>query len=659
MMSWKNVLYPFTVWKNLPKEPVTIRKPELQDGSDRYRGFHTNDLEKCIGCGTCEEICQNAAMDLVPVEGIDAKPGDSGLRPRVDYGRCCWCALCVDICTTNSLGMSNHFRWAVEGAPPQGEASSFREASEYRDASQNPSRAGSAKMGSPEDYRFVIGGENKYWDKAEKGYRKPEDYHLTPPERVEMDHLPAEQRSDSFIEMMKGYSKEQALKEADRCVECGICIATCPAHMGIPAYIRAIREDNLEEGLRILYETNPLPEVCGRICTHKCETVCSIGNKGDAVSIRWLKRYIADNVPAERYKAILGTTDIPSNGRNVAIVGAGPSGLSAAHYLANMGYSVTIFEALPEPGGMMRYGIPEYRLPYESLDKDIDYIKSLGVEIRTSHRVGKEITLEELQRDFDAVFAGTGLHLGRSTRIPHSDHQRVYQSIDLLRQIVLGEELYVPEKIVVIGGGNVAMDISRSLARIQRQKYGKVDITTTCLEPEDAMLADDEEVIESREEGVVITPAYGPQRIGIKNDQELRGLEVARCIRIFDEEKRFNPKFDMEDHRFYEADMIVESIGQASDLSYISEELNQQIEYSFRRQIVTDGDYQVPGLPWLFVGGDIVKGPDVITGIATGHLAAKGIDRYLRDTGAADGNSSAGAKAETGTKDGRQEDEQR
>ena len=610
-MSWKDVLYPFTVWKNIVKEPVTMKDPHSNEGSERYRGFHINDIDKCIGCGTCEEICQNAAIDLVPVEGIEAKPGDSGLRPRIDYGRCCWCALCVDICTTNSLRMSNRFRWSVEG--------------ENADEAINRD-----KFGSPDDYRFVAGAENKYWDKVEEGYRKPDNYDLTPPERVLMDHLNAEQRGSSFIEMMKGYSKEQALKEADRCVECGICTATCPAHMGIPAYINAIREDDLEEGLRILYETNPLPEVCGRICTHKCETVCSIGNKGDAVSIRWLKRYIADNVPAENYREILGTDKIVKNGKKVAVIGAGPSGLSAAHYLSTMGYEVTIFEALPEAGGMMRYGIPEYRLPYEQIDKDVNYILSLGVELKTNCRVGTDISLEKLKNDFDAVFAGTGLHLGRSTMLENADHRKVFQSIDLLRKITLGEEIYVPEKIVVIGGGNVAMDITRSLARIQKQKYGKVNVTATCLEPSDAMPADDEEVIEAREEGAVITPGYGPIGIQIIDSENVKGLEVAKCLSIFDDEGRFNPKLDMDDKNFYEADMIVESIGQAANLEYIPDSVKDNIKFSPRRQIVTDPDYQVKEEPWLFSGGDIVKGPDVITGIATGHLAAVGIDRYLR-----------------------------
>ena len=194
--------------------------------------------------------------------------------------------------------------------------------------------------------------------------------------------------------------------------------------------------------------------------------------------------------------------------------------------------------------------------------------------------VGKEISLEQLKQDNDAVFAGTGLHLGRSTMLENADHPKVLQSIDLLRKITLGEEIDVPAKVVVIGGGNVAMDITRSMARLQRQKYGKVDVTATCLEPADAMLADDEEVVEAREEGAVITPAYGPQKIEIVDGEKLKGLEVARCKAIFDGEGRFNPSFDLDDKKFYEADLIIESIGQAANLDYIPEGLREKLEFS-------------------------------------------------------------------------------
>ena len=593
-MSFKDVLKPFTAWKNLAIEPVSIKKPLERQAAPRYRGFHKNNLEKCIGCGTCEEICQNAAIDMVPLDGIETKEGDSGLRPMIDYGRCCWCALCVDVCTTNSLTMSNHFTWVDTNA---------------------------------DNFRFIPGAENKPWDNEELGYKKPENYELNNPYRVEMVEIEPEQRDKSFLEIVKGFSKEQAIKEADRCIECGLCIATCPAHMGIPAYIAAVRNDDMEEGLRVLYETNPLPEICGRVCTHKCESVCAMQHKGDALSIRWLKRYIADQVPAEKYKEILETENIEKNDKKIAIIGAGPAGLSAAYYLALLGYNVKIFEALSGPGGMTRYGIPEYRLPYDQIDKDVDYIKSLGVEFQFNTRIGKDITLDKLHEDFDAVFAGTGLHLGRSTRIDGSNHEKCYQAVDLLRDVADGKSINVEKKIVVIGGGNVAMDIARTLARLQNQKYGKVQLILTSLESEDIMPADLEEIVESREEKIIIEPAWGPKKIKIE-DGKIKGLHVIKCLSVFDEEGRFNPKFDENKKEFFEADMVVEAIGQGMDLSYFSEEMQSRLEMTDRHKVKVDNNCQ-SSIPWLFVGGDIVAGPDVISAIADGHRAARGIDNFL------------------------------
>lgn len=591
-----DILSPFTAWKHLVNQPVTIKDPSKRQGAERYRGFHKNDLEACIGCGTCEEICQNAAIDLVPVEGIETRNGDSGLRPRIDYGRCCWCALCVDICTTNSLTMSNEFTWVDN---------------------------------DPEVFRFIPGAENKPWDEKEKGWKKPgAGYELYEPKRVTMEELHPEERDHSFIEIVQGYSHEQALLEADRCVGCGICVATCPAHMGIPQYIKAIRNNDLEEGLRILYDTNPLPEICGRICTHKCEEVCSVGHHGDPISIRWLKRYIADQVPESDYKRILETEKLEKNGHKVAIIGAGPSGLSTAYYLAQMGYPCTIFEKLPEPGGMMRYGIPEYRLPYEELDKDINYIKSLGVEIRCNITVGKDITLEELHEQYDAVYTGTGLHDGRSTRVPGTDHKHVYQAVDLLRDITMGKEVPVAKRIVVIGGGNVAMDITRSMARLQKQKYGEVEIIATSLESEHEMPADREEVLEAREENARVIAGWGPVEIEIK-EGKITGLHVVRCTAVFDADRRFNPQFDESEKNFFPGDMVIESIGQGMNLSYITGQAREELKMDRRGRIEVN-DYFQTSIPWFFAGGDIIQGPDVIHGIANGHKAAIGIDRFIR-----------------------------
>ncbi len=592
-MSLKDTLIPFKAWGNLVKKPVTLKDP-MREGAPRYRGFHKNDVDTCIGCGSCEAICENEAIVMVPAEGIETKDGDSGLRPLVDYGRCCWCGLCVDVCTTGSLSLSNEHTWICE---------------------------------DPEELKYIPGIDKKPWDEKEEGWKKPvPNYHFYGQERVSMEEMEAEERGDSFIEFVKGYSKEQAQKEADRCVECGICVATCPAHMGIPEYIKAIRNDDIEEGMRVLYETNPLPEICGRICTHKCEDVCSVGHEGDPLSIRWLKRYIADQVPSDKYKEILDTQKIYKGDKKIALIGAGPASLSAAYYLSLLGHNCTIFEKLDKAGGMMRYGIPEYRLPYDQIDKDVKYIESLGTEIIYNTNVDAAKFME-LKENYDVVYVGTGLHLGRSTAIPGSDHEHVFQSIDLLREITEGKEIMVPEKVVVIGGGNVAMDITRSIARLQKIKYGKVGVITTSLEKEEVMPADREEVVEAREEGSIINPGWGPKSIEIE-DGKIKGLHVVRCLSIFDETGRFNPSLDEDDKNFFEADMIVESIGQGMDISYLPEELKEKIEFGPRGRINVD-DYFQTSLDWLFAGGDMIQGPDVIHGIANGHKAAIGIDNFL------------------------------
>ena len=595
-MNLKDIIRPFTAWNNVVRDPVTIKDPvNDRPGAPRYRGFHKNDIEKCIGCGACETICETGAIRMVPVDEVETKEGDSGLRPEVDYGRCCWGALCVDICSTGSLTMSNEYIWVDE---------------------------------DPEVFTFIPGIDKKSWDDNELGWQRPEpDYELNIKERVKMPELGPEERDNSFVEIVKGYSKDQAIAEADRCIDCGLCQATCPAHMDIPDYIRAVREGNLEEGFRIMYKTNPLPEICGRICTHKCEEVCAMGHRGDPIAIRWLKRYIADSVKEEDYQQALQQENPHNKDKSIAIIGGGPTGLSAAYYLALMGYEVKIFESKPKAGGMMRYGIPEYRLPYDALDQDIDYILSLGVDIQYNTQVGPDITLEELHEEYDSVIVGTGLHAGRSTKIPGTDHKNVYQAVELLREHSKGNEIPVSNSIVVIGGGNVAMDITRTLVRLQKQKYGEVNITTTSLETEDIMPADQEEIDEAREENVNLKPGYGPEKIEIEGDK-IKGLHVQRCLSVFDENGRFNPKFDEEDTDFFEGDMVVEAIGQGMDISFISKKIREGMDFSERGRIKVN-DYFQSKQEWLFIGGDIIQGPDVIHGIANGHKIARGIDKYF------------------------------
>jgi len=591
-----SLLAPLKSLSFLGRTPVTLPiKP--RPAAPNYRGFHLNDWEQCIGCGTCATICDNHAINMIAIKDLPSDPikGIKPHRPAIDYGRCCWCALCVDVCPTGSLALSR----------------------EYVHVSLDLNTF------------FILPDEKGLHGLGfAKGWAKSNDSDLLDLKRQDMPELKAEERQDSFTEIVQGFDDQTALLEASRCIQCGMCHDACPTNMHAPEYIRAIWAGDMEEAVRQIYRTNPLANVCGRVCTHRCETACSIGRRGEAISIRWLKRYAMDKVSSERIKQIAEEgKETSQSGKKVAIVGSGPAGLTVAYDLARQGHSVTIFEAFDKPGGMMRYGIPEYRLPYDKLDEDIDVICGMGVEILCNTRIGQDITMADLEKDFDATLVGIGLHGGRSTRVPGTDHPQVYSAIDLLRRITSNEAIELQKRIVVIGGGNVAFDIARSLARLQRKQFGEVNIVVTALEPSDNLLADKSEVIESDEEGIQLYTSRGPRRCVIK-DGTLTGLETVRCVSIFDEEGRFHPKYDDNDVICHETDMIVEAIGQAAQLEFLGEALTEKLEWDRRGRPIINTEGKTSEA-WLWSAGDVVQGPDVIHAIAAGHRVANSIHQYL------------------------------
>lgn len=592
-MNLKDVLSPFYIWKRAFEKPFSISTLTApRPGAAAYRGFHKNDTDKCIGCGSCAEICQNVSIEMVPVS--KTKDGDSGLRPRIDYGRCCWCALCVDICPSGSLTMSNAYTWVEEGLDKD----------------------------VRETYCYIPGVEAKPWDSETLGYTRPDGYELLHLERVPMPMMEAEQRLSSFVEMVHGYSRELALQEADRCIQCGICTATCPAHMNIPAYIKAIREDNISEGLQILYETNPLPGVCGRICTRRCEDVCALSHRGEAISIRWLKRYLTDCVEAKDYQEILDS-EISKNNLRIGIIGSGPGGLSAAYYLAKLGYEIEIFEKSSAAGGMLRYGIPEYRLPYDKIDKDIDFILSLGVKIHYNTCVGKDISFDEIYQRNQAVFISTGLFEPYRIGIQGEENDAVISGLKLLSDVTEGLEVKLGKHVVVVGGGNVAMDAARTARRLGS------DVTVLYRRRNEDMPADREEIEEALEEDVRFIYQAIPLEI-TKADAGRLNFWWGKAEMVIQEgSRRPQPILIEGSKELLVADTIISAIGQGMNFTWMDGEASAKIKF---------GKWNIEADRWgrstdqkVFIGGDMFnKTADAISAIADGHRSARAIDKLLQ-----------------------------
>jgi len=403
------------------------------------------------------------------------------------------------------------------------------------------------------------------------------------------------------------------------------CKHACPAGIAIPQYIRLISEEKFSEAAAIIREKAPLPNILGYLCHHPCETECRRGKINESTSICGLKRFAAEH-DTGLWKTNLEVAS--PTGKKVAIVGSGPAGLTAAYYLAKKGHSVTVFESLPEYGGMMRVGTPPYRLPREILEKDVNEILELGVEVRTDTQIGQKLTLDDLRNQYEAIFLAVGAHLSKMLKIEGTDLKGVLWGVDFLRAVNLGQDVNVEERVVVTGGGNVAIDVARTALRL-----GAKEVQLACLESREEMPAHPWEIEEAVEEGVILNVSLGPKKI-LGNRENVTGLELVHCTSVFDENGRFSPSFDEKITKPIETDMVIIAIGQASDLSFLGEDSVIKVK---KGTIQVDDTTLQTSDPKIFAGGDAVSGAaSVIEAIAMGRKAAVSIDKHLGGDGVID-----------------------
>jgi len=442
------------------------------------------------------------------------------------------------------------------------------------------------------------------------------------------------------------------------------CMMACPAHTNAGRYVGLIAEGRFEEAYKLARAPNPLASICGRVCAHPCETACRRGEIDRPISIRALKRFLTERHGPESKRPV----DINAGRRQtqlpfkVAVVGGGPVGLSAAHDLALMGYSVTIFEAAPVAGGMLYLGIPEYRLPRDVVEAQVREILATGdITLKLNHAAGKDFMISDLRHQgFDAVLLAVGAHRSRDLTIPGVDLDGVYKGIDFLLNVNLGYKFTIGKKVIVIGGGNVAMDVARSAAReVVRQhvagvedlepsaenvaavaaremvdislsalRLGATEVKLVCLEKREEMPAALEEIEEAEAEGIVMHPGLGPKRM-IGKDGRVIALEALKTKWVFDENRRFNPAFYEGSETQLDCDTVIMAIGQAPRLDFLKPE--DKVELSPRGLIAINPQTLMTSADGIFAGGDCAFGPRlIIDSVADGKRAAVGIDEYLR-----------------------------
>jgi NADH-quinone oxidoreductase subunit F len=435
----------------------------------------------------------------------------------------------------------------------------------------------------------------------------------------------------STIRYFKDEYEEHIRDKKCRAVVCSAlfkspCQHTCPAGMDVPAYIALIRAERLSDAYKVMLKTNPFPSVCGRVCDHKCQAKCRRGNLDEPLAIKFLKRFITDNAPRPETAAIPVTRK-----EKIAVIGAGPSGLTAARDLALRGYKVTVFEELSEPGGMLRWAIPAYRLPRKTLANEInDNVKSLGVEIRCNTRVGKDISFEQVNKDFDYIFLASGAHKSQPMGVEGENLKGVYGGVEFLRDFNTNEEAWVSGKktlgsrVAVIGGGNSAIDAARVAMRLG------ANVTILYRREKKDMPAAEEEIHAAEEEGIKIDLLVAPLKIEGK-DGKVSGITCERMkLGDFDKSGRKRPVAIAGSKFTLSVDTVIASIGQVPDMTFIPKDSGVSVNKWSTFDLASGTKSQTTN-PKFFTGGDALTGPDTVIGaIAAGHQAARDMDAYIR-----------------------------
>lgn len=574
------------------------------------------DLSRCIGCNSCVIACKQwHDIEPGPVKWMRVYQWEKGAFPDIELHTlpimCLHCQnpVCADACPHGAIYKEEKYGAVlVDPAKCNGERKCF-EACPYG----APQYAGDSRQEKMTKCNMCI-------DRLEQG--------LTP-----ICVLSCSLRALEF-----GPVEELREKYGQGAAAAGLsqdnppCRIACPAELDAEAYIKLIAEGKTAQALHLFRQSTPFAGVLGRVCVHPCEIECQRGKFDEPISICSLKRYMAD----EEYKSKNNSDNLPSNQagkpislkevvKKVAIIGAGPAGLTAAYDLSKRGYSITVFEAAPEPGGLMRYGIPSYRLPKDILDHEIRLVEKQGVEIKTGSPVNNLEAI--LSQEYQAVFIATGAWQSQKLNVEGETAEGILYALDFLERVNSGRKVLPGEKVVVVGGGSVAIDSARLSLRLGAKEVHLVCLECRDLSSADRMPAQRQEILEAEKEGVIIHDLQGISRL-LNNNNRVTGVETMACLAVRNSEGRFAPRYDRCRISVIEADQIIIAAGQT-----VNTDLFKQVLKYESGKVSVDPVTLETGVKGVFAGGDMVLGAaDIISAIATGKQAAVSIDRYINGT---------------------------